>query len=123
MTITEFRIGNLLSVNGIIEEVSHIKPNLIVFDKSKQKKKAYRLEQVLPIKLCDCILESFGYIDIGGIGVYCFDRNGYEYDLEDVLNNGMFSFHCDKHKLCEIEHLHQLQNIHFFVLGQELSKK
>lgn len=123
----EVRIGNLIEVNGVIRVISHIKPNLFVFEDKVNEKISCRPIHCYGVKINSERLELLGFKDVGGVDVFCYDweeKNGVikEYDLESILKNGQYAFCCNRTILTQLDSLHDLQNIWYSLTKNELNK-
>jgi hypothetical protein len=134
--INDLRIGNyvrdhytdVLVVTGIREYEGkgigfgnlHVKPL-----GSKEPSGFKPVEKVIPIKLTEEWLLKFGFRKNGHV---TFLSNAYQRFMLGrnsmySLNGIDFIYDVNDHSLCEIKHVHQLQNLYFALTGEKLKLK
>ena len=118
MKANELRIGNKVSYEGSIVTVSTIADDEVTF--SDYASFDYpQIEDISGIELTDEWLVRFGFTGRtafkwkGKVGIQ-FSDNEYYIAFKD-LSNVIF------HLLVKIQLVHQLQNLYFYLTGQELA--
>jgi len=105
MKSSELRIGNLINVNGEIQEVCDIPLPENCTDKNTK-----------PIPLTEEWLLKFGF---ERSGLYNVKSQVYIYDEHGLVDTGYeYRFNYTEMKL---KYVHQLQNLYFALTGEELT--
>jgi hypothetical protein len=126
MEARELRINNLIEVEGNIIEVGIIKEKFISWNVAKYpENKVWNPFiptndiRINPIPLTEEWLLKFGFLKLG---------EGYEFwessvfNIEFIRNHWHFCY--TSNVLCtHIKYLHQLQNLYFALVGEELTIK
>lgn len=119
MKAQELRIGNLLSYNGTVVQVSNIGSNGFETTKDGVLYGSCNLESYDPIPLTEQWLIDFGllkkpnhkYFHIKGMDFHIPIMSGGYYDNE---------YGMDEENRITLFYVHQLQNLYFALTGEEL---
>lgn len=130
---SELRIGNLLSYKGEPILIKMISPNTIYFNEGQQS-----INAVDPLLISEEWLMRFGFerTTEGRVNRWAFDignkhiapHGDNKYELSSFAIDGKSAFFCDytvnnywAAKKCH--YVHQMQNLHFAITGEELTLK
>lgn len=118
MKANEVRIGNWVNYNVKPVRVNAIGSGTMLAVTGNDKDGSVKYEELEPILLTPEILEAAGLSD-------CEDFGGdYTYiRKEDDSEHYLLVCHCVAVSPKPIEYVHQLQNLHFALTGEELSIK
>lgn len=120
MKASELRIGNLILVDGKIDEITGIKKSTVFFSDGFQMFIAGGIE---PIPLTEEWLIKFGFNKT----VDHPRRKLYEHDDICPLwfsdKQGITDFYASGVRISECKYVHQLQNLYFALTGEELTIK
>ena len=117
----DLRIGNLITVSGVIYEITGISAKKI---SCKDYKGSFTLEEADPIPLTAELLEKAGFRELRKSS--WFDKvpnEGFSYKLH---SNRVMIFHPGENTLSHslntyIAFFHQLQNLYYCLTGREIT--
>lgn len=115
----ELRIGNWVGVNGVNLQIERFCDTFILFTNKRES----HYSGIEPVPLTPEILEKAGFVPVNWINGtskfdYAFMENHHEwnfYPTETIYWHG--------HRINNIKHIHQLQNLYFALTGEELTIK
>lgn len=134
MKSNELRIGNLVETDfseGNIKTVVEIKHKMasvkyIRTDTNEPHQSMVDYERLVPIELTEEWLKKAGF-EKDDTGVDMFDQDYYEWYQKEFPTIGVLCQSSDKSYLFDentdtirIKYVHQLQNLHFAICGEEL---
>lgn len=141
MKANELRIGNLVAINNekhhlkmkaiplIVCGIEKIRPDesakiLLNYPKEQENIVIPAFSQfeefVNPIELTGQFMTFFGLKEtfMGTYSIWDFEDFGRSFDVTQDSNGFTFQIHGD---FIEIKYVHELQNIHFIITGEELA--
>lgn len=141
MKANELRIGNLVAINNEkhhpkmkaiplivcgIEKIRSDESAKILLNYSKEQENivipafSQFEEFVNPIELTGQFMTFFGLKEtfMGTYSIWDFEDFGRSFDVTQDSNGFTFQIHGD---FIEIKYVHELQNIHFIITGEELA--
>lgn len=124
MITAELRIGNYVLFNGSINKIAsiHADNTIRLINEKDKEHGCYNIFLVEPIPLTEEWLLKFGFSFAFKDTKGCFLDDTEKYMIhEDVNEWDIFILgHNEDSYICSVKYVHQLQNLFFALIGEEL---